>query len=111
MPLSKARDRGRKRLIRREYQWRKRGSKQGLNNGSKHHVKTHLEAQGLTLEANRIVSAKKGSVFPSESIRVPLYNPSVHKPGDRVLIKPPYSKKLIEMTIPNLDADGNPYYD
>ncbi len=39
---------------------------------------------------------------------IPLYNPSIHRAGDRVLIKPTYGKKLVEVVIPELDAGGNP---
>ena len=39
---------------------------------------------------------------------LPLYNPDIHKPGDRVMVKPTYGKKLIEMVIPELDAYGHP---
>jgi len=71
----------------REYQRRKRGSKQGLSTGSKQRV-TPFE------ELKQRYDIRQGS----------------YKPGDRVLVKPLYgrSKKLVEVTIPQLDADGNP---
>lgn len=45
---------------------------------------------------------------PLGEASLPLYNPSIHKPGDRVLMKPLYGKRLVETVIPMLDADGNP---
>ena len=62
-----------------------------------------------TLEALRqIIKGIKGKEQPEASI--PLYNPQIHRPGDTVLVRPQYgrSKKLMEITIPQLDADGNP---
>ena len=44
----------------------------------------------------------------SQVSTVPLYNPSVHKAGDRVLVSSPYNRKLIETVIPELDAGGQP---
>lgn len=41
------------------------------------------------------------------SPKIPLYNPSVHKPGDRVMIRNPHTRKLVEAVIPEIDADGN----
>ncbi len=41
--------------------------------------------------------------------RVPLYNPQIHRAGDRVMIQK--GKRLIEMVIPELDADGYPVYE
>lgn len=66
MPLSKAKDRERKRLFR-------------------------LESKNIQPKV------------------VPLYNPAVHRAGDRVLVY--QGKRLIEMVIPRLDADGNPIPD
>ena len=37
---------------------------------------------------------------------IPLYNASIHKPGDRVRMY--QGNRLIELVIPELDADGNP---
>lgn len=50
----------------------------------------------------------KAPQHPSGEASVPLYNPSIHKPGDRVLVKPPYGNKLVEIVIPELDAGGQP---
>ena len=38
-----------------------------------------------------------------------LYNPSVHKTGDRVLVR--HGKQLVEAIVPALDADGRPMLD
>ena len=59
--------------------------------------------QGLVMKGNIIMG-----VQPKLPI-VPLYNPSIHKPGDKVRMLSPFKNKLIEVVIPELDADGNPY--
>ena len=94
MPLSKARMRERKR-------WDRAGVKpmSNLNGG----VAVKPTIVGLKMEGNRIT----GSVKPNVQPNAPLYNPIIHRAGDRVLIKPPHSKQLIETVIPTIDADGN----
>jgi len=52
------------------------------------------------MEGNVIVGVEK-----DENIRPPLYNPSIHRTGDRVMVK--QGNKLIETIIPELDAGGN----
>lgn len=42
---------------------------------------------------------------------IPTYNPAIHRAGDKVLIKPPYGKKMIETVIPDIDAEGNAIYE
>ena len=60
---------------------------------------------GLTMEGNRIVGVQpKPSVQPKTL--TPLYNPSIHKVGDKVLIR--HRGRLVETVIPELDADGQP---
>jgi len=39
----------------------------------------------------------------------PVYNPSIHRPGDRVLVQ--RGKRWVEMVIPRLDADGQAIYE
>jgi len=39
--------------------------------------------------------------------RLPLYNPHIHKPGDKVLMRGP-TGKLVVIEVPELDEDGNP---
>lgn len=48
---------------------------------------------------------------PQEKPIIPLYNPAIHKPGDRVLVRPRYGKSNIETVIPELDAGGQPIPD
>lgn len=62
-----------------------------------------LAAAGLTVNGNKVsIGTKPGSVQPN----VPVYNPSVHKPGDRVLVRS--GSRLVEAVVPRLDADGRP---
>ena len=71
-------------------------------------VTSKLEAVGLKMEGNRIIDLI--IIRPKEITNdVPLYDPSIHKPGDRVMIKSPYSKKMQEIVIPLVDADGHSY--
>ena len=63
---------------------------------------------GLEMDGNRIVGFTKKAVQPTKTI--PIYNPNKqYAPGDKVMVKPMYgkSKKLVEVTIPSIDADGN----
>ena len=57
---------------------------------------------GLTMVGNRIIG-----VQPKADI-IPVYNPSIHGPGDVVMMRSPYSRKMIKTTIPSLDAEGQP---
>ena len=41
--------------------------------------------------------------------KVPLYNPMIHRAGDRVMVQK--GKRLIETVIPELDADGYAVYE
>ena len=63
-------------------------------------VQPKLEAVGIKLEGNKIVGIER------EVVRVPLYNSSVHKAGDRVLVH--QGNRLVEVTVPELDGSGNP---
>ena len=66
----------------------------------------HQEA-GLVLEGNhtsQALQSKSSPVKTESNSRLPLYNPAIHGAGDRVLVRP--GKKLIEITIPEIDADG-----
>lgn len=98
MPLSKARDRERKRLAK-------------FQPNSNLTVRPTFQPispvqpiPGLIMQGNRIVGLKR----EEQPSRIPLYDSTKHRAGDRVLIQSPYSKRLIETTIPELDADGNP---
>ena len=68
-----------------------------------HHgvVQPKLRAQGLKMEGNRIVGVSKG--VPLD--RVPLYNPAIHRPGDRVRVQ--RGRRVIETVIPEIDGEGN----
>ena len=79
----------------RDYMRRRRGSnKIGLTGSNK---PTLDELRGLIsgIEA-------KQTVQPT----VPLYNPILHRAGDRVLVQ--QGKRLVETVIPELDAGGSP---
>ena len=101
MPLSKARDKERKR---RERSVQPKSNL--INQESVQPKLDKLKAVGLVLEGNTIVSAHKPVSRPSES--VPVYNPSVHRAGDTVLVR--HGNKLVTVTIPELDAGGEPIW-
>ena len=100
MPLSKARDKARKRLERARVVQPK-----PLYPVQPSDMKSRLAEQGIGLDGNRI-RLDKATVQPT----IPIYNPNKqYAPGDKVMVKPMYgkSKKLVEVTIPSIDADGN----
>ncbi|KKN74708.1 hypothetical protein LCGC14_0387500 [marine sediment metagenome] len=72
---------------------------------NRRNVKTSLRPQ---FRPNQAELRKLLVVKPKEE-PIPLYNPTIHKPGDRVMVKPNYGKKLVEIVIPELDDDGNPF--
>ena len=84
---------------------KKNGSLQGVT-GSLRKVSTgSLQAVRPTLdELRELMKSTEEKV-----VRPPLYNPSIHGPGDRVLVQ--QGKRLIETIIPELDASGNPIPD
>ena len=49
----------------------------------------------------------QGNYKPVKTQSIPMYNASVHKPGDRVLMY--QGNRLVEIVIPRLDADMNPF--
>ena len=49
---------------------------------------------------------KENTGFAESVQPIPMYNPSVHKAGDRVMIRS--NRKLIETVIPELDGSGQP---
>ena len=62
---------------------------------------------GLRTDDNGLLVLDKMSAptMPVQSIKpLPLYNPMTQKPGDKVLVQ--QGKKLVEVTVPELDADG-----
>jgi hypothetical protein len=66
-------------------------------------------AKGLTVRPNSVrpVMPVRPIVAP-EPIEPPIYNPSVHKPGNTVRMR--QGNKFITVTVPELDADGNAIY-
>jgi len=52
---------------------------------------------------NKLVRMSNHEVATSS----PIYNPSTHKPGDRVMVRK--GKRMIEVKVPLIDAEGNPY--
>ena len=72
-------------------------------------VKPKLTIAGLQMEGNRILSVKPKSNLNTQldvKPNLPIYNPHIHRPGDRVLFK--VGKKLVETTVPELDGGGQP---
>jgi len=93
MPLSRKKDRERKRQSRLE-------SKD---------VQPKVILPGLVIEGNKIIGVQpKSNLNTEERVNIPIYNPAIHRPGDRVRIKSQYSKRLIEIVIPEMDAGGCP---
>ncbi len=68
-----------------------------------------VQIPGLVMEGNKIIrtAPKIASTMTAQPQNaLPLYNPMVHRPGDRVRVL--RGNKLIAVTIPELDADGHP---
>jgi len=91
MPLSKKRDRERKR----EFQ-----PNSNLTTGKQFQPKPDKLA-----ELRGLINAIHESKAIAQPVTIPVYNPSIHKPGDRVRVK--QYGKWIETIIPELDADGH----
>lgn len=87
MPLSKKRDKERKRLIRLENQ----------------KIQPKIDIPGLELDGGGEIRLETELVQPK------LYNPMKHRHGDRVMVQ--RGKQLVEVVIPELDADGQPIPD
>lgn len=69
-----------------------------------------FETPGQYVKATLLKSLHSGSTFNGYSdSTIPIYNPSLHKAGDRVLVR--QGKKLVEQIVPELDADGQPILD
>jgi hypothetical protein len=99
MPLSKARMRERKRLDR---------VKPKSNPDNVTPVKPNIEElRGLIKDIEENVKPKTENVKPKLS--PPVYNPRLHKPGDRVLMR--QGKRYIETVVPELDGSGQPIPD
>ena len=98
----------------REYMRKRRGLT-GSNKGlTQNNVRPILRAQGLTLEGNIIKGVTKQPVTPTVTPDLPIcteYNYRQFKPGDKVLMRNPYNRKLVETIIPELDIGGQPMYE
>ncbi len=93
MPLSKKRNRERMRAIRVQ---------------PKCNLDTRPSVQPNTLDNLRQLIKNiehKEPVKPN----LPIYNPAIHKPGDKVLVK--RGNRFIPTIVPTLDADGHPMPD
>jgi hypothetical protein len=62
-----------------------------------------LVAAGLRIEGNKISLGSKQAVAQPD---LPIYNPTIHRPGDKVLVK--VGGRLVPMIVPVLDGDGRP---
>jgi len=80
-------------------------------------IKAGLSTPGEYIKAQILKGLSKNhSVIainePSHSViateHIPLYNPGVHKSGDKVLIK--RGKQMVEAIVPEIDAEGRPIY-
>ncbi len=94
MPLSKKRMRERKRID--------RGVKPKSNLNTVNDVKPNKDKLA---ELRGIINTIHTAQAPVQSVTIPVYNPSIHRPGDRVLVK--QYGKWIETIVPELDADGH----
>ena len=106
MPLSKKRDKARKRIE------RALGAIQP--NSNLNPVQLVQPKQEKIVKLQGVIDAlqSKSSLLKEEARgKLPMYNSQIHKPGDRVLVKPSYSKRLIETVIPEIDGEGNPIYE
>ena len=55
-----------------------------------------------------IENKDKAHQCPPGEVSLPLYDPAIHRPGDKVMVKPVYGKKLMPVVLPELDAGGQP---
>jgi len=101
-----------KRLYQREYMRRKRSNTGGSNTG------LTTKPVGLTKGSNALDNLRqiikdienKEPVKPKQvdvKPNLPIYNPAIHRAGDKVLIQ--QGKRLIPTIVPSIDADGHPY--
>ena len=60
------------------------------------------ELSGKAGSVNHLVNQSVNTMGSVNTI--PIYNPSIHQTGDRVLLK--QGKRFIESVVPELDADG-----
>ena len=79
----------------RDYMRRRRGSNTRSN-------RVGLTGSNKLDELRGLISG----IEAKPTVQPTLYNPAVHRPGDRVLIQ--QGKKFMEIVIPELDAGGSP---
>lgn len=91
MPLSKQRNRERMRQSR------------------LHGYSVQPSIEGLKIEGNIITGITRPVIPNTVQPDIPWYNPSVHRPGDVVRVK--QYNKVVTVTIPELDAEGNRIYE
>ncbi len=105
MPLSKARDRERKRMA--------RSVQPNSNLTAPVLVQPKpIVIPGLLMDGNKIVGVgHRPVVQPTSNLTddVPLYDPSRHRPGDKVRIRD-FAGRLKVVTIPDLDGAGQPMW-
>jgi len=88
---------------------RYRALHKGVTGSNKTDLEAKLEKVGLNTVGNRVSLAPQSMRSPlkeESNSRLPLYNKAIHKTGDRVRMVGP-TGKLIEMTVPELDKEGN----
>ena len=62
-------------------------------------------AEYIKLQILKSVAQNRSEITIENPIKpLPLYNPAIHKAGDRVLMR--VGKKLIPTVVPELDAEG-----
>jgi len=81
----------------RDYMRRRRGSNTRSN-------RVGLTGSNKLDELRGLISGIEAK--PALAPKLPLYNPILHRAGDRVLVQ--QGKKFMEVVIPELDAGGSP---
>ena len=84
----------------------------GVKTPGKTNLKAKLAKAGLNIGKDGtldLTQSTREPVRPESNTTVPMFNPSIHKAGDKVMVY--QGKRLIETVIPELDADGHPVYD
>ena len=97
MPLSRKRDKARKRI--------ERALDVVQPNSNLNPVQPTGSIPGLKMEGNKIVGIEAKQVGQTKP-NIPLYSPYEHyESGDRVLVQ--RGKRMVETVIPEVDAEGN----
>ena len=84
---------------------KERADKKGLTVAAYITEQIMRSANGINHSVNNVVN----TIQPDSQATPPLYNPSIHKVGDRVLM--PKGKRVVEATVPDVDADGAVIYE